>query len=160
VNKIRNLLRINVGFLIGQPIGTSRDFSFEVPDLKLSDLEMSDFSGVAHISRTPQGLLLQGDFEAKVALDCVRCLTEYRQSLKTNFSELFAFKNRHTDESALILPEDGFIDLAPLLREYMLIEMPISPLCKEDCLGLCSVCGEDLNLNPHEHPVSEDEIVE
>jgi uncharacterized protein len=45
----------------------------------------------------------------------------------------------------LILPEDAHIDLQPLIREYALLEIPIKPICKPDCKGLCPVCGEDLN---------------
>jgi uncharacterized protein len=37
------------------------------------------------------------------------------------------------------------IDLRPLVREYMLLSVPISPLCRPACLGLCPVCGENLN---------------
>ena len=48
-------------------------------------------------------------------------------------------------ESGLLVPEDGQIDLEPLLREYALLEFPISPVCKPDCKGLCPVCGENLN---------------
>ncbi len=99
---------------------------------------------------------MQGDFEGIVQVECVRCLAEYSQPLHSDFSELYAFNNRGTDESELILPEDGNIDLAPLVREYMLLEVPISPLCKADCLGLCPICGADLNVEPHEHPVEED----
>ncbi len=156
VNQPRNPLRFNVGFLINQPIGTNRDFHFEYPQLELPDLEIQDFKGVAHISRTPQGLLVQGDFSGNVELECVRCLAGFSQPLHINFSELFAFKNSGTDEFELILPENGNIDLAPLVREYMLLEVPISPICKADCLGLCPVCGVDLNVEPHEHPVEED----
>jgi len=43
------------------------------------------------------------------------------------------------------LPEDGHIDLSPLVREYMLLDIPIKPLCSTDCKGLCPVCGENLN---------------
>ncbi|NCP16799.1 DUF177 domain-containing protein, partial [bacterium] len=53
---------------------------------------------------------------------------------------------RSVTDSGLILPEDGYIDLEPLMREYALLEVPISPVCKPDCKGLCPVCGEDLNL--------------
>jgi len=44
-----------------------------------------------------------------------------------------------------LVPESGKIDLAPLIREEMLLAMPISPICRSDCQGLCPVCGENLN---------------
>lgn len=87
--------------------------------------------------------------------ECVRCLVEFKQPLDVDFSELYAFTPRSVTESGLILPEDAHIDLEPLVREYMLIEIPISPLCREDCKGLCSICGEDLNEVTCEHYLNE-----
>ncbi|MDO8754775.1 MAG: DUF177 domain-containing protein, partial [Anaerolineales bacterium] len=52
---------------------------------------------------------------------------------------------RSETDSGLILPEDGHIDLATLLYEYALLELPISPICKPDCEGLCAECGQNLN---------------
>ncbi len=145
-------LRLNVGFIIGQSIGSSRDFHFEFSDIHLQpDLDLSHFVGVARIGRTPQGLLVQAKFEANQTSECVRCLTEFEQPLKIEFNELFAFSPRTASESGLILPESGNIDLEPLVREYMLLETPMRPLCRPDCKGLCPVCGEDLNQNICEH---------
>ena len=95
--------------------------------------------------------MIQGKFQAKVDAECVRCLAEFNQPLDMDFSELYAFSARSVSESGLILPEDAHIDLEPLVREYLLIEIPISPLCKPDCKGLCSVCGADLNAEVCEH---------
>jgi len=145
-------LQINVGFLLNQPIGTSRDIHFDLAELSLSsDLEVKDFNGLVRITRTPQGMLVQGDFNSMIQLECVRCLEESPQPLSVEFSELYAFKSKSATESNLILPEDGKINLTPLVREYMLLEIPISPLCKPDCLGLCIICGTNLNEGLCEH---------
>jgi len=152
VNNSRNLLRINVGFLINQPVGTSRDIEINHQKLSLPpDLEMTDFSGKVHIGRAQQGILVQGSFEAVVNAECVRCLALFEQPLQTSFTELYAFTRQKASEMELVLSEDGNIDLAPMVREYLSMEIPISPLCREDCRGLCPVCGEDLNLNECEH---------
>ena len=58
---------------------------------------------------------------------------------------------RSVSESGLLLPDDAHIDLAPLLREYALLEIPISPLHKPDCKGLCPECGQDLNIRDCGH---------
>lgn len=152
VNQTRNPLRINVGFLIHQPIGSSRDIHFDYDTICLNpDLELGDFHGIARLGRTPQGILVQGTFQASSAVECVRCLAEFDQPLHTEFSELYAFSTRTVSESGLILPEDANIDLEPVVREYFLVEIPISPLCREDCKGLCTVCGENLNDGACEH---------
>lgn len=139
-------LRLNIGFLIKSPIGTSREFDFEYEDICLGDdLSLDEFIGKARFDRTPQGLLLQGEFAAKVDLECVRCLETFLQPLNWSFTDLYAFDKSSVSESNLLVPDDGQIDLEPLLREYALLEFPISPVCKPDCKGLCLVCGENLN---------------
>ena len=151
----RHPLRLNVGFLIGQPIGSSRDFHFDYPELHLEpDLDVRHFYSTVRITRTPQGMLVQAGMKAAVATQCVRCLTDCDQALQSEFSELYAFNHKAVSDSGLVLPEDANLDLEPVVREYMLIELPISPLCKPDCKGLCTVCGEDLNLHSCEHQLS------
>jgi uncharacterized protein len=152
MNTNRNALRLNVGFLINQSVGSSRDFIFDYPELPLSpDLELSDIKGSARITRTAQGLLVQVKMHASITTECSRCLTEMQQPLAVEYTELYAFSPRAVSESGLILPEDGHIDLAPLLQEYMYLEIPINPICRPDCRGLCPVCGELLGEKLHTH---------
>lgn len=155
MNTPRFPLRINVGFLLHQPIGTSRDIPFDFPSLRLPpDLELGDFKGGVHISRTPQGLMLMGTFRGAMQMECVRCLAQFEQPLSTQVSELYAFNHHSVTESGLIIPEDGNIDLAGLVRECLLLEIPIRPLCQPDCKGLCVICGADLNTEVCEHQKS------
>jgi uncharacterized protein len=145
VTSPRKPLRLNVGFLINASIGYSRDFEFDFPEYIDEDLVMSDVEGVAKIGRTPQGLIVQGNFSGDTMLQCVRCLTEYQQHLEWEFTELYAFKQENVTESELLVPEDAHIDLQPLVREFALLEIPLKPLCREECLGLCIECGQNLN---------------
>lgn len=151
-------LELNVGFLINAVVGTSRDFPFDFEKIKLGDdLSVTDFTGTATFSRTQQGLILQGTFTARMELECVRCLEMYTQPVSWSLTELYAFEARSVSESNLLVPEDGRIDLAPLLREYAILEIPIQPLCKPGCKGLCPVCGENLNQNDCGHRPNADE---
>jgi len=145
-------LRLNVGFIVAQTIGYSRDFEINLPSVKLEpELELVPLAGVVRITRTPQGLLVQARLKGNAVAECVRCLSEFSQSLEIDFSELYAFTRKAVTESGLILPEDGHINLAPLVREFMLLEVPISPLCRPDCKGLCLECGNNLNENTCDH---------
>lgn len=152
MNETINALRLQVGFLIHQTVGYSREFSFDLDYLHLHpDLDLHDLNGSARITRTPQGLLVQAKMRATLKSECVRCLTEILHPLVIDFTELYAFSLRSVTESGLILPENGQIDLTSLVREYMLLEIPINPLCRTDCKGLCPICGENLNEFSHEH---------
>jgi uncharacterized protein len=160
VNKVTNPrkpLRLNVGFLINAPIGYSRDFDFYIPTLKDEDgLTLSEVEGGARISRTPQGLFVQGNFTGTTELECVRCLSAYTQPLKWELTELYAFTSDNMTDSGLLVPEDAHIDLQPLVRDFAILEFPIKPLCREDCKGLCPVCGENLNEKDCGHRPEED----
>ena len=154
MNQSRQSLRLNVGFLIQQSVGSSRDFYFDLPTLSIEpDLKLQQLQGSARITRTPQGLLVQAELQAYFRTQCVRCLTSTDQQLHTEFTELYAFSLRSTSESELILPEDGYIDLGPLVREYLVLEITINPLCRPDCSGICAMCGEPQGEQFHVHGV-------
>lgn len=153
-----DVLRINVGFIIHQTVGYSRDFPFEIPAIRLPpDLDLNDLRGMVRVTRTAQGLLVQARLQAKIEAECVRCLTEFQQPLEIDFSDLYAFTQASMTEFGLLLPENGKIDLAPIVRDEMLLAIPIKPLCRPDCQGLCPICGENRNEITCRH---EDENIE
>lgn len=150
----RKPLRLNVGFLVSAAAGYHRDFDFYLP--KLADeedetLTLLEVQGRVRISRTPQGLLVEGAFEGEIQLECVRCLSGYPQHLHWEFTELYAFTRDNITDSGLLVPEDAHIDLQPLVRDFGLLEIPIKPLCRADCKGLCPECGQNLNLRDCGH---------
>lgn len=148
-----SLLRINVGFIVHQSIGYHKDFSFDAAHLHLDpDLDLLDFSARTRISRNPQGLLTQTHCQATTPMECVRCLTKFELPVSASFTELFAFSAQTADESGLVLPANKILDLGPLVREYLILAIPIRPLCKPDCKGLCPVCGENQNETTCNHP--------
>ena len=148
MNKVANPrkpLRLNVGFIINASIGYNRDFDFYFPRFNEDDLLLTEVEGLVKVGRTPQGLVIQGNFVGKTTLECVRCLTDFEQPLQWEFTELYAFKSENVTDAELLVPDDAHIDLEPLVREFALLEIPIKPLCREGCLGLCMECGQNLN---------------
>ena len=65
--------------------------------------------------------------------------------------QLFTFNAETLTEDEELIPHDGYLDFEILVRDYLIMEIPRKPLCKDDCKGLCSVCGQDLNEKPCEH---------
>lgn len=148
----QDLLKINVGFIIHQTIGYLRDMPIEAESVHLPpDLDLKDFTGNVRVTRTAQGLLVQGKFRAFGNAECVRCLKDFDQEMMVDFTELYAFSHHSVTESGLYVPENGKIDLTPLVWEEMIVAMPISPVCRPDCKGLCPVCGENLNETTCHH---------
>ncbi|MHC1773238.1 MAG: DUF177 domain-containing protein [Flexilinea sp.] len=150
--KWNNLFRINVGFLIHEAVGTYREFEIESPDLTIEEgFEIENVRCTVRVSRVQQGLLASVHTTAEKEMDCVRCLEPFSQKIDTSFDELFAFHLRQNSDAELFLPENGIMDLLPILREYLLLEIPICPVCKPDCKGLCVNCGANLNIMTCEH---------
>ena len=142
---------INVGFIIRESAGYSRIFEFDVPHLKFDDFELENMVGAITISRSSEGLLTQAAFNASVSAACVRCLDPFSQPLSIEFTELYTFPSRAQEDTELIVPAEGKINFAPLLREYMLLAMPINPVCRESCQGICHECGINLNKGKCNH---------
>jgi len=151
VNNSDKPLRLNVGYMFNKAIGTSREIPIEIKRIELDDQEIRDLKSLVRISRTHEGLLLQVEAVGKVQTSCVRCLEAFFLLVKIAFEELYQFPTRHREETDLILPSDGYIDLGPLYREYFILEIPIKRLCKPDCKGLCVICGANLNEKLCEH---------
>ncbi len=147
----RKPFRINVGFIVHEEVGYSHEIPFEFQKTKLEDFEVSNFSGSVQIGRTPQGLIVQGQFSAETQLECVRCLNTFTDRLEWEITELYAFNKNSVSETGLMVPEDNQIDLAPVLREYALLEVPINPIHNPECKGLCIECGQDLNVKDCGH---------
>lgn len=152
----RHPLRLNVGFLLHQGVGTNRSFDFAHARVQVgTDLAVSDLQGSIRMSRTAQGLYADGRLRAHVPLQCVRCLGEFQQPLEIEVHDLFVYPATQAIDPLLTIPETGILDLGPLVREYLWLDVPMRPVCRPDCKGLCPVCGQDLNQGSCDHPTAE-----
>lgn len=155
MSKHLNPLQVNVGFLVKANAGYSRTIEFDVPEMVLGeDLTVEDLRGAAKFGRTPQGLVVEVALSGRTAAECARCLDDVDLHVATEFTELYAFDERSMTDAQLLVPANHQIDLAPLAREYLLLDMPITPLCRPDCAGLCPVCGVNRNREDCGHEPS------
>ncbi|MFL6025329.1 MAG: YceD family protein [Friedmanniella sp.] len=103
-----------------------------------------------------EGVLVTGTATVQVRGECVRCLGEVSDELEVDIQELFVYPGSDATEDEASRLEGDLIDLEPLLRDGVVLDLPFQPLCREDCQGLCAVCGANLNLDPehsHEAPL-------
>jgi uncharacterized protein len=104
--------------------------------------------------RAGQELVFQGHISGTVVGHCGRCLEDYTFPLDTDFTIVLVPKTQapgpevelHDDELDLSVYEGDEVDLAPLLREQVILALPTRPLCDENCKGLCDHCGVNLNI--------------
>jgi DUF177 domain-containing protein len=143
------VLRLNVGFLLKEGIGYSREFTFDEPVVVLStDLTVRDLHGSVTFTRTPQGLYSQGQLRATVDYECSRCLTDFDQPVSVRLAELYYYPPESAPSDAPTIGDDVHLDLTPVVREDFLVSIPIRALCRPDCKGLCPQCGSDWNEGP------------
>ena len=112
MNTPRHPFRLNLGFFLPQNVGYYHDFPFEFEYIKLNEeFSLRDFEGTVTVNRTPQGLLLQGDFEGSLDVECVRCLKPYEHRLHWEMIELYVFNPENADEDNHLLPDNALIDI-------------------------------------------------
>lgn len=103
-----------------------------------------------------EGILVTGTAEVALAGECARCLKPVVSHETVDLQELFLFPDAEPDDDEASRVEGDFIDLEPVVSDAVVLDLPFIPLCAEDCAGLCSRCGADLNADPeHRH---DDEI--
>jgi uncharacterized protein len=152
--------------LLAEPAGSRRDYAFEGIPLDMGDdpggvLALAQpVSGRIRVSRTNRGVFIRGTIETALALECSRCLRPIELPLTLAISEeaLPALDiatgkplDPEVEPEIVRLTDHHELLLAPILREAIQLAEPIAPLCRPDCPGLCSVCGERLDEGPHEH---------
>ena len=99
--------------------------------------------------------VLEGDMDGHLKIRCDRCLRPYENEIKTEFKLFFTKPTRYAGKGETELLEEDmemeFIDgeeinLDDIFREQLYLSLPIKSLCREDCRGLCPLCGADLNI--------------
>lgn len=136
--------------------------------------EGADVHVVGSFDSIVDGLVFTGRIEAPLTAECTRCLKPIDPDWTVNATLFFPYDapgaddGRGTGEVEIIAGEDEAEDVYPLssdgafadmespLRDTLVEALPLQPLCKEDCLGLCPQCGVDLNEDPdHHHDVTD-----
>lgn len=97
------------------------------------------------------GVLVTGTASATVVGECGRCLKEISDELEIDIQELYLYPTTNEDDEEASRLDGELLDLEPLVRDEVVLDLPFMPLCKPDCAGLCPSCGQDLNAEPDHH---------
>ena len=154
-------MQYNVAQLLKEAIGATRHQSIEA-DIAILDVGVKllrPATGQVHLLRTDVGILVQGRVQTEAELLCCRCLAPFALPLEVILEEEFrpsvdivtGKKIRdNAEDPALLIDEHHILDLWELIRQQLLLALPMHPLCRPDCAGLCSQCGKNLNEGPCE----------
>ena len=102
-----------------------------------------------------EGVLVTGTADLEAVGECVRCLREVRVPVEVDVQELFVHDGSaeagydEDDEVSLLVGD--YVDLQPVLRDDVVLDLPFQPLCTPDCSGLCPTCGVRLDDDPGHH---------
>jgi uncharacterized protein len=139
--------RIPVADLLKRP-GASRAEHVQAPlaDLQGPGAEVPGdvpIEADVTLERVSEGIVVRGTVTARWEAACSRCLAPVHGEVSVHVDELF---ERHPLAGETYQLDDDVVDLEPLVRDALLLDLPATPLCRTDCAGLCPDCGIDRNF--------------
>ena len=159
------MVSVNVAQLLLEAAGSVRQFDFAepLPD-PTHDLHLrGPIRGHARLIRTSRGVLVHSDHVAQATLECARCLEDALATIEGSIDEEFLATtdirtglpvalDEPLESDTPIIDEHHVIDLDEVLRQNILTNLPLAPLCEALCPGLCPTCGERLGPAHSPHP--------
>lgn len=146
---------------LGRRPGLRRDYRRELqapPQLGLDMIGVPEGAPLVvnvRLEAVSEGVLATGSVTGEAAGECGRCLTSFTEALDVEFVELFAYPDSTTEETTdsdeIPRLEGDHLDLEPVVRDAVVLSLPLTPLCQPDCAGLCPDCGERLDDLPGDH---------
>ena len=161
------MVSVNVSQLLLMGPGAVREFDYREPfPDPANELHLSGpIEGHARLTRTSEGILAHSDYHACVRLECARCLEEAIERVDGELDEEFLPSTdirtgfplhvaRDAEDDHPLINEHHEIDLNEILRQNILTNLPLQPLCDDACPGLCPDCGERLGPTHAAHAES------
>ena len=151
------MTEFNISEILKEPVGSKRSYTFEEngPIPALEGDYIHDLHGQVSLMRTDKGLLIDLALDTEVTCTCSRCLNSYDQGVSLRIEEEF-FPSidiktgvgndlDQADDRANVIDANHILDLTEPIRQQAIVSIPMKPLCRTDCAGICSNCGANLN---------------
>ena len=141
------MVRINAAELLRHPGATRRiEATLSAAELGVGDDRIAgDIAVALDATSSVDGVVVHGTVSTPWRGQCRRCLIDVEGVSVSEVEELFQPHPQHGEAVEIVGDQ---IDLAPILREYVLLDLPEAPLCREACAGICPQCGADRNVDP------------
>jgi uncharacterized protein len=146
------MISVHVAQLLKDEPGTRREIDFNDDSQTLGDVQLcSPLTGHADLARTNRGIFVELQYETSVRLTCGRCLDDFCLGVQGEFKDEIlppstepAHRDTTDEDDANRISPENTLDLSEIIRQEILLELPLQPLCRQDCPGLCPTCGVDL----------------
>ena len=148
-------MQINVSQLLRASVGTTQEYEISEAVDVLGDGNIRPVEGKIKLLRTNRSILVEATLHTGVELSCSRCMGMFVSPLTLNIEEEFiptidvvnGYKLPPPEEpGTFTIDEHHVIDLTEAILQYAWMTVPMKPVCREDCAGLCQQCGQNLNL--------------
>lgn len=164
------MIAVNVAQLLRSPVGTSRSFDLhdDIPELTAEVGVRGPITGDVKLTRTTHGILAEARYTVEINLECGRCLEPARTRIESTITEEFLPVTNivtglpetiDADPDEPRVNANHELDLTESIRQDIVVQQPLQPLCRPDCPGLCPDCGRDLNAGACDCRVREAEPV-
>jgi uncharacterized protein len=152
-------VKLDLASIAGSPGARwKHDFTVALPKDEELDLA-GPVTGTITVTNTGQLLLVRGKMAAKARVECARCGETFEFAVAAPIEEEFSIRGPEgapigpgdtidVEEPAAAAFADNMLDLTELLRQQLLVSLPLTPLCRPDCKGICPDCGKNLNEGP------------
>ncbi|PKB71876.1 MAG: hypothetical protein BZY87_03315 [SAR202 cluster bacterium Io17-Chloro-G6] len=147
-------MHYNLAQLLMEPIGSTRDYDVDESFTGPQD-GIGRAQGWVRVIRTHQGVIVRAELETQVKLTCSRCLRGFEYSSIITIEEESSptidpvtgntTEPPEENEGEIELDDQHVLDMSEVIRQYVITGVPIKPLCREECPGLCPECGINFN---------------
>ena len=148
-------MRWNVAGLLQDDVGAIRQYELNEPPYEIDPgiVTTRPLTGTVKVTRTNRGVLAEARVQTAVRQECSRCLEDVTAPVSAKIAEeYFPTVDLRTGAAATRPEDEGYmltdaheLDLTEPVRQAVLLEQPMKPLCRADCRGLCPNCGQNLN---------------
>jgi uncharacterized protein len=150
-------MKLNVAQLLKSPVGTTREYDLEETPSSIDDQPLTQPLKVhLHLTRLNDGVLARGDVDTAVEAVCSRCVEHTQQLIHFHFDEQFrptidintgqtVEPDEDDAEPLFTIDAEHMMDVGEVVRQGLVMEAPMHPLCQPACRGLCPHCGANLN---------------
>lgn len=153
-------MRYNVSQLLKDHVGATRQYQVheDISDVDESLKPLTALNGSMQMIRTNDGILVRADLYTNEELTCSRCLTQFATPVHFKIEEEFMptidiitgarLPKPEGEDDAALIDAHHILDVSEVVRQNLLLAVPLVPLCRNDCQGLCPNCGKNWNDGP------------
>lgn len=156
-------MQYNVSQLLRGLVGETRHYQLhnDIAELDRDIRPLADLSGTVDLIRTNDSILVRSNLHSTVEMTCSRCLTEFAFPVRFQIEDEFhptidimtgarLPQPQDVDEATLI-DDHHILDLTEIVRQELTLALPMVPICRNNCRGLCPICGKNRNNESCDH---------